>query len=74
LNPEKFSLPALDKAPVFALRLNRRGFAKKPPDLIRRKFSIDTGQPSLDLAVLVASTISKPYGRDVRKPGVHHLH
>jgi hypothetical protein len=51
---------AVDKSEVFALKLNRRKFAKNPNDLIRCKFSIDAGwrdageRPG-------SSTISKPY-------------
>jgi hypothetical protein len=45
---------------VFALRLNRRKFAKNPSDWIRCKFSIDAGFPA-KARIGGASTISKPY-------------
>jgi hypothetical protein len=53
-------LTVVDKSQVFALRLNRRKFAKNAIDLIRCKFSIDAGFP-FEAAAAEASTLSKPY-------------
>jgi hypothetical protein len=58
---------------VFALRLNRRKFAKNPNDSIRCKFSIDGGfrrRNGRNRRVHHFETIPAA----VWKPDVHHLH
>jgi len=57
----QFSLSAVDKSQVFALRLNRREFSKNSSGSIRRKFSIDAGKERAEPIFLATSTISKPY-------------
>ena len=65
-------LTAVDKSQVFALRLNRRKFAKNPTDLIRCKFSIDAR-----LARWMACVRRIHHFETIpgwcRKPDVHHL-
>jgi hypothetical protein len=58
---------------VFALRLNRRKFAKNPNDSIWCKFSIDREFRS-KTGAQGASTISKPYQARFWKPVIHHPH
>jgi hypothetical protein len=65
------AVTAADKPQVSALNENRGKFVKKPNDLIRRKFSLDTTGAIVSV-VAGASTISKPYRVRFRKLGIHH--
>src|SRR3954447_8550408 len=64
-------LNRVDKPQVSGLNENRGKFVKKPNDLIRRKFSIDSACAIVSVGS-GASTISKPYRLRFSKLGVHH--
>jgi hypothetical protein len=66
-------LAAADKSQVFALKLNRRKFAKKPIDLIRCKFSIDGGLARKKREAGRIHHFETIPGR-FWKPEIHHLH